>query len=92
MESGINPYKTMEFSTEAGIVRALGEIYKQGYLYSGVKPVHWCVDCGSALAEAEVEYYDKVSPAIDVAFKAVDSAAVANVFGVTLPENKAILL
>lgn len=85
-----NPYKTMEFSTEAGIVRALGEIYKQGYLYSGVKPVHWCVDCGSALAEAEVEYYDKVSPAIDVAFKAVDSAAVANVFGVTLPENKAI--
>ena len=85
-----NPYKTMEFSTEAGIVRALGEIYKQGYLYSGVKPVHWCVDCGSALAEAEVEYYDKVSPAIDVAFKAVDSAAVANIFGVTLPENKAI--
>lgn len=85
-----NPYKTMEFSTEAGIVRALGEIYKQGYLYSGVKPVHWCVDCSSALAEAEVEYYDKVSPAIDVAFKAVDSAAVANVFGVTLPENKAI--
>ena len=80
----------MEFSTEAGIVRALGEIYKQGYLYSGVKPVHWCVDCSSALAEAEVEYYDKVSPAIDVAFKAVDSAAVANVFGVTLPENKAI--
>jgi isoleucyl-tRNA synthetase len=85
-----NPYKTMEFSTEAGIVRALGEIYKQGYLYSGVKPVHWCIDCGSALAEAEVEYYDKVSPAIDVAFKAVDSAAVANVFGVTLPEGKAI--
>jgi isoleucyl-tRNA synthetase len=85
-----NPYKTMEFSTEAGIVRALGEIYKQGYLYSGVKPVHWCVDCGSALAEAEVEYYDKVSPAIDVAFKAVDSAAVANIFGITLPENKAI--
>lgn len=85
-----NPYKTMEFSTEAGIVRALGEIYKQGYLYSGVKPVHWCVDCGSALAEAEVEYYDKVSPAIDVAFKAVDSAAVAGVFGVTLPANKAI--
>lgn len=85
-----NPYKTMEFSTEAGIVRALGEIYKQGYLYSGVKPVHWCVDCGSALAEAEVEYYDKVSPAIDVAFKAVDSAAVANVFGVSLPDNKSI--
>ncbi len=78
-----NPYKTMDFSTEAGIVRALGEIYKQGYLYSGVKPVHWCIDCGSALAEAEVEYYDKVSPAIYVAFEAADSGAVARVFRAT---------
>ncbi len=66
-----NPYKTMDFKTEAGIVRALGEIYKNGYLFSGVKPVHWCIDCASALAEAEVEYYDKVSPAIDVAFRLV---------------------
>ena len=85
-----NPYKTMNFATEAGIVRALGEIYNNGYLFSGVKPVYWCIDCGSALAEAEVEYYDKESPAIDVAFKAVDSAAVAAKFGITLPVGKAI--
>lgn len=85
-----NPYKTMDFKTEAGIVRALGEIYKNGYLFSGVKPVHWCIDCASALAEAEVEYYDKVSPAIDVAFKAVDSAAVASAFGVELPAGKSV--
>lgn len=85
-----NPYKTMNFATEAGIVRALGEIYNNGYLFSGVKPVYWCIDCGSALAEAEVEYYDKESPAIDVAFKAVDSAAVAAKFGITLPAGKAI--
>lgn len=85
-----NPYKTMDFKTEAGIVRSLGEIYKNGYLFSGVKPVYWCIDCGSALAEAEVEYYDKQSPAIDVAFKAVNSAEVAKVFGTHLPEGKSI--
>lgn len=68
-----NPYKTMDFKTEAGIVRSLGEIYKNGYLFSGVKPVYWCIDCGSALAEAEVEYYDKQSPAIDVAFRLAGS-------------------
>jgi isoleucyl-tRNA synthetase len=77
-----NPYLTMDFKTEADIMRALGEIYKNGYLYQGSKPVHWCVDCGSALAEAEVEYEDKNSPAIDVGFKAVDIAALAKVFGV----------
>ena len=85
-----NPYKTMDFKTEAGIVRALGEIYQNGYLFSGVKPVHWCIDCASALAEAEVEYYDKISPAIDVAFKAVDSAVVASVFGVSIPADKSV--
>jgi isoleucyl-tRNA synthetase len=74
------PYKTMDFTTEAGIIRALGEIYQQGYLFSGVKPVYWCIDCGSALAEAEVEYYDKESPAIDVAFAAVDATKVAQAF------------
>ncbi|MDD3265784.1 MAG: isoleucine--tRNA ligase [Burkholderiales bacterium] len=85
-----NPYKTMEFKTEAGIVRALGEIYKKDYLFSGVKPVYWCIDCGSALADTEIEYHDKQSPAIDVAFKAVDSNALANKFGVELPEDKSI--
>jgi isoleucyl-tRNA synthetase len=74
-----NPYLTMDFKTEADIMRALGEIYKNGYLYQGSKPVHWCVDCGSALAEAEVEYEDVNSPAIDVGFKVVDNAALASV-------------
>jgi isoleucyl-tRNA synthetase len=66
-----NPYLTMDFKTEADIMRALGKIYENGYLYQGSKPVHWCVDCGSALAEAEVEYEDVNSPAIDVGFKVV---------------------
>jgi len=79
-----NPYLTMNFKTEADIMRALGEIYKNGYLYQGSKPVHWCVDCGSALAEAEVEYEDVNSPAIDVAFKVVDNKALSKVFGVVI--------
>lgn len=70
-----NPYLTMDFKTEANIIRALGEIVDNGHMHKGEKPVHWCVDCGSALAEAEVEYEDKVSAAIDVAFKATDNAA-----------------
>ena len=85
-----NPYTTMNFKTEAGIVRALGEVYQAGMMARGVKPVHWCIDCASALAEAEVEYYDKQSPAIDVAFKAVDPQALAAIFGVTLTPNKNI--
>ena len=79
-----NPYLTMDFTTEADIMRALGDIYSNGYLYQGSKPVHWCVDCGSALAEAEVEYEDVNSPAIDVGFKFADSAALQAAFNVTL--------
>ncbi len=70
-----NPYLTMNYDVEANIVRTLGKIIDKGHLHKGSKPVHWCLDCGSALAEAEVEYEDKTSPAIDVAFKAVDSSA-----------------
>jgi isoleucyl-tRNA synthetase len=54
-----NPYLTMDFKTEADEIRALGKILEKGYLYQGLKPVNWCLDCGSALAEAEVEYEDK---------------------------------
>jgi isoleucyl-tRNA synthetase len=82
-----NPYLTMDFRTEADIMRALGEIYKNGYLYQGSKPVHWCVDCGSALAEAEVEYEDVNSPAIDVGFKFADRAALGKAFGITVSED-----
>lgn len=74
------PYLTMDFKTEADIMRALGEIYKNGYLYQGSKPVHWCVDCGSALAEAEVEYEDVNSPAIDVGFKVMDNSSLVTAF------------
>jgi len=70
-----NPYLTMNYKTEADIIRALGKIIKAGYLDKGFKPVHWCTDCGSALAEAEVEYEDKSSTAIDVRFAVIDEAA-----------------
>ena len=70
-----NPYLTMDFAFEADIVRALGRIANRGHLSKGAKPVHWCTDCGSALAEAEVEYEDKHSPAIDVRFSVVDAHA-----------------
>lgn len=75
-----NPYLTMDYKTEANIVRSLGKIIAAGHLQKGVKPVHWCTDCGSALAEAEVEYEDKISPAIDVRFRVVDKNKLAGCF------------
>ncbi len=80
-----NPYLTMAFKTEADEIRSLGKILEKGYLYQGLKPVNWCLDCGSALAEAEVEHEDKNSPAIDVAFEVHPNHAekVARAFGLT---------
>ena len=78
-----HPYLTMDFQTEAETVRALGEIYLAGYLYRGEKPVQFCLDCGSSLAEAEVEYKDKISPAVDVAYRFKDNAALAKAFGLS---------
>ncbi|MEN2878752.1 isoleucine--tRNA ligase [Mannheimia haemolytica] len=75
-----NPYLTMNFNTEANIIRTLGKVIANGHLYKGSKPVHWCLDCGSSLAEAEVEYEDKVSPSIYVRFNAVDVNAVEEKF------------
>jgi len=69
------PYLTMDYAFEANIVRSLGKIIDNGHLHKGSKPVHWCTDCGSALAEAEVEHKDKRSPAIDVRFEVLDDAA-----------------
>ena len=66
------PYLTMDFKFEADTIRALARIIANGHLHQGVKPVHWCVDCGSALAEAEVEYENRSSPAIDVRFAVLD--------------------
>ena len=76
-----NPYKTMNFANEAGEIRALAEMVKHGFVFKGLKPVNWCFDCGSALAEAEVEYADKKSQTIDVAFPVVDEAKLAAAFG-----------
>src|SRR6056297_2174332 len=69
-----HPYATRDFSYEAGMLRSLAKIVENGHLKRGVKPVHWCFDCGSALAEAEIEYQDKTSTAIDVWFRVVDQS------------------
>ncbi len=97
-----NPYLTMNFAQEANIVRALGKIYENGHIVRGMKPVNWCLDCGSALAEAEVEYKDKKSDAIFVGFGLTDIKGVTldeKAFAViwtttpwTLPANQAISL
>jgi isoleucyl-tRNA synthetase len=77
------PYLTQAFRTEADEIRALGRILEKGYLYQGLKPVNWCLDCASALAEAEVDYEDKTSQAIDVAFAVCpqDAGRLARAFG-----------
>jgi len=73
-----NPYLTMDYRFEANIIRALGQIIGKGHLHKGFKPVHWCSACGSALAEAEVEYEDRTSPAIDVRFAVLDDEVFLN--------------
>lgn len=84
-----NPYKTMDFANEAGEVRALAKMVEGGFVFKGLRPVNWCFDCGSALAEAEVEYQDKRSEAIDVGFASVDLDKLAKAFA--LPEiNKSV--
>ncbi|HNI84719.1 MAG TPA: class I tRNA ligase family protein, partial [Ottowia sp.] len=75
------PYKTMDFANEAGELRLFKRLIERGFVYRGLKPVYWCFDCGSALAEAEIEYQDRRSTTVDVAFKAHDPAALAAAFG-----------
>ncbi|MNK12211.1 Isoleucine--tRNA ligase [compost metagenome] len=82
-----NPYKTLSFDFEANEIRALSKVFANGHIVRGAKPVHWCFDCGSALAEAEIEYQDKTSPAIDVAYVARDAQQLAARFGATLPAD-----
>lgn len=77
-----NPYLTMNFEFEADIIRTLGKITANGHLHKGFKPVNWCSDCGSALAEAEVEYQDKKSIAIDVKFSFADNRELLKIFNV----------
>jgi len=80
------PYLTMAPRYEAQQLRAFGRLIENGHLYKGVKPVHWCLDCRSALAEAEVEYEEKDSPAIDVAFRVSDNAELARRIGTSRAE------
>lgn len=87
-----NPYLTMDFKSEANIVRSLAKIINSGHLYKGIKPVHWCFDCRSALAEAEVEYYDKESPAVYVSFQAVNNFEMYKKFGINNKLNSPIYL
>ena len=83
-----NPYLTMAPKNEADEIRALGMLLKKGYVYRGLKPVNWCFDCGSALAEAEVEYEDRKDPAIDVGFPFAEPDKVARAFGLaSLPDK-----
>ena len=75
------PYRTMDFKNEAGEIRVLKGLIERGFVYRGLKPVYWCFDCGSSLAEFEIEYADKESPAVDVAFLAAEPAKLAQAFG-----------
>ncbi len=81
------PYRTLDFRFEADEIRALAKVVENGHLLRGVKPVYWCFDCGSALAEAEIEYQDKTSPAVDVAYAARNPQQVSRAFGSELPEG-----
>ncbi len=76
-----HPYRTMDFSNEAGEIRAFKRVMERGFVYRGLKPVYWCFDCGSSLAEFEIEYADKKSQTLDVAFEADDPKALAAAFG-----------
>jgi len=86
------PYLTMNFSNEADEIRALKRIYEKGYLFRGLKPVNWCFDCGSALAEAEVEYAERKDPSIDAAFRFADKDAVARAFGLASVDDGAVVI
>ena len=78
-----NPYRTMDFGNEANEIRALKKIMERGYVYRGLKPVYWCFDCGSSLAEFEIEYADKKSQTLDVAFLSAEPAKLAAAFGLS---------
>jgi len=79
-----HPYLTMAPRNEADEIRVLGKLLEKGYVYRGLKPVNWCFDCGSALAEAEVEYEDRKDPAIDVAFAFAEPEKVGKAFNVKI--------
>jgi len=84
-----NPYLTMAYGNEADEIRGLGLLLRKGYIFRGLKPVNWCFDCGSALAEAEIEYEDRKDPAVDVGFEFLEREKIAAAFGLrSLPDKK----
>jgi isoleucyl-tRNA synthetase len=83
------PYKTMNPANEAGQIRAFKRVIERGFVYRGLKPVYWCFDCGSSLAEFEIEYADKKSDTLDVAFESNDAASLAAAFGLPALGKKA---
>ena len=84
-----HPYRTMDFGNEAGEIRALKRVMERGFVYRGLKPVYWCFDCGSSLAEFEIEYADKASPTVDVAFLCAEPEKLAAAFGLPTLEKDA---
>lgn len=87
-----HPYRTMDFGNEAGEIRALKRVMERGFVYRGLKPVYWCFDCGSSLAEFEIEYADKTSHTVDVGFLAAEPAKLAAAFGLPKLEKDAFIV
>src|SRR5215213_6410184 len=88
-----NPYLTMAYANEADEIRVLGKLLEKGYVYRGLKPVNWCFDCGSALAEAEVEYEDRKDIAVDVGFAFAEPQKLAKAFGLAaLPDKPGFIV
>ncbi len=84
-----HPYRTMDFSNEADEIRAFKRVMERGFVYRGLKPVYWCFDCGSSLAEFEIEYADKKSTTLDVGFKCAEPAKLAAAFGLSALDKDA---
>lgn len=87
-----HPYRTMDFKNEAEEIRAFKRVVERGFVYRGLKPVYWCFDCGSSLAEFEIEYADKKSQTLDVGFLCAEPAKLASAFGLSALEKDAFVV
>lgn len=87
-----HPYRTMDFGNEAGEIRVLKRVIERGFVYRGLKPVYWCFDCGSSLAEFEIEYADKKSQAVDVGFLSAEPDKLAAAFGLAKLDKPAYIV